>query len=491
MSSNPSQIISNIPIQVINDRQLPEGEENKSGYYLASIIEVFFTKHRKKLVWVHALMFCFFVVMLVVPLYLPEPAEDATPLSDFTSFSNYIMWGLWFPLVFLSVVFTGRSWCGLLCPMGAASEWANKIGLQKEIPAWIRWEGTPIVSFLLVTIWGQTIGVRDHAESLAIVFGSTLLAAIILGYVYGRNKRVWCRHICPIGLLLGVFSRIGAVEFVPKRKKKKSPGRWTEKTACPTMIDLGSKDESRHCIECFRCVNPKAKGGLFFKLRMPGIEVEEISKNNPNMAEIWFFFLGIGIALGGFLWLVLPEFQSLRQMFGNWLVDNEYFYMLNSGPGWLMVNFPERREVFNWMDFTLIVSFMMGFMLLLSSVLTITTAASSWLAGYFADKNLSFRGRFIELGYQYAPIAMISLIIGLGAKLFELLTFIGMTTNQIAYLKVTLFTLSLIWSLRLSYKILANQGINRSIRWIPMMPGVIGSSIVGLAWWPALGFTIN
>jgi hypothetical protein len=40
-----------------------------------------------------------------------------------------------------------------------------------------------------VTTWGQTIGVRDHAESLAIVFGSTMLAAIIIGYIYGRNKR--------------------------------------------------------------------------------------------------------------------------------------------------------------------------------------------------------------------------------------------------------------------------------------------------------------
>lgn len=151
----------------------------------------------------------------------------------------------------------------------------------------------------------------------------------------------------------GFFLRIGAVEFVPKSRRK-LVDRWTEKTACPTMIDLNSKDESRHCIECFRCVNPKAKGGLFLKLRMPGIEVEEIADNNPNIAEIWFFFLGIGVALVGFLCLVLPEFQELRQLYGNWLVENDLFYMLEPGPYWLMVDFPERREVFNWMDFSLI-----------------------------------------------------------------------------------------------------------------------------------------
>lgn len=476
------QLIEAIPVRVI-----PESEQGKRGHFVAEKIETFFVRHRKKLIWVHALMFCFFVALLIIPLFLPDPADDATPLSDFTSFSNYTMWALWFPLVFLSVIFTGRSWCGLLCPMGAASEWANKIGLKREIPGWLRWEGTPIVSFLLVTIWGQTIGVRDHAESLAIVFGSTLIAAIIIGMVYGRNKRAWCRHACPIGLLLGVFSRIGAVQFVPKQKKQLTQ-RWTEKTACPTMIDLNSKDESRHCIECFRCVNSKAKGGLFLKLRKPGAEVEDIAHNNANMTEIWFFFFGIGIALGGFLWLVVPEYQEIRQAFGNWLVDNEYFSMLEPGPGWLMVVFPERREVFYWMDFTLIVTFMLGFMLLLASILSTTTALSAWIAGKLTQTKQSFRQRFIELGYQYAPIAMVSLIIGLGAKLFELLIYVGLTLEQIAYIKICLFSLNLIWSMWLSYKILANQGVELTYRWLPMLPGITGSCVVGVAWWPALGF---
>ncbi len=477
--------IKDIPVHII-----PNANKNTSSYgrMVEKKVEAFFVAHRKKLIWLHALMFCFFVALLVIPLFLPDPAEDATPLSDFTSFANYIMWGLWFPLVFLSVIFTGRSWCGIFCPMGAASEWANKIGLKREIPAWIRWEGTPIISFLLVTIWGQTIGVRDHAESLAIVFGSTMIAAIVIGYVYGRNKRAWCRHMCPIGLLLGIFSRIGAVEFIPKLKKqKKLKQRWTEKTACPTMIDLNSKDESRHCIECFRCVNPKAKGGLSLKLRMPGAEIENISKSNPNMAEIAFFFLGIGVALGGFLWLVLPEYQALRQAFGTWLVNNEYFSMLEPGPNWLMVVYPERREVFYWMDFTLIVSFMLGFMFVLASILSITTALSSWMSQKFSASHINFKQRFIELGYQYAPIAMVSLIIGLGAKLFELFTYTGLTMEHIAYIKIALFTMSLFWSMRLSYKILEAQGVTLNYRWLPMLPGIVGSCIVGLFWWPALG----
>ena len=119
-------------------------------------IEAFFVRHRDRLVWLHAAMAVVFVAVIVLPVFLPDPPGDATPLTHWTSFASYALWGLWFPLVFLSVIFTGRSWCGLLCPMGAAAEWANKRGPQRAIPGWLKWEGTPVVSFLFITILGQT-----------------------------------------------------------------------------------------------------------------------------------------------------------------------------------------------------------------------------------------------------------------------------------------------------------------------------------------------
>jgi len=348
------------------------------GDGLVRRIERFFVRHRDRLVWVHGAMFFAFLAMLFLPLFLPEPAEHATAFSDFTRFANYAMWGLWFPLVFLSVIFTGRSWCGLLCPMGAASEWANRHGPQWAIPAWVRWEGTPVVSFLFITILGQTVGVRDHPEAIAEVFGGTLLAAILLGLFFGRSKRAWCRHMCPIGLLLGVFSRLGAVQFTPKRGRAGGE-RYTEKGLCPTMIDINHKQESRHCIECFRCVYPEARGGLALRLRRPGEEVEQIRTHNPNPAEVWFLFLGTGAALGGFLWLTLPAFNIVRQRVGEWFINHGAFWIADSGPWWLMSVHPERREVFNWLDFSTIIGFMLAVMLLLALLLSLTTWLSAWL----------------------------------------------------------------------------------------------------------------
>ncbi|MDE2014800.1 MAG: 4Fe-4S binding protein [Alphaproteobacteria bacterium] len=101
-------------------------------------LERFMARNRDRLVFVHLVMFFGFLVLMTVPLWLPMPGDSATFYDNFTLFANFVIWGLWFPLVFVSVVFTGRSWCGLLCPLGACSEWANGIGLKRRIPRWVR-----------------------------------------------------------------------------------------------------------------------------------------------------------------------------------------------------------------------------------------------------------------------------------------------------------------------------------------------------------------
>lgn len=235
----------------------------------------------------------------------------------------------------------------------------------------------------------------------------------------------------------------------------------------------------------FRCVHPKSKGGLFIRLRHPGEEVEQIRDHNPNAAEVWFLFLGTGAALGGFLWLVLPFFNVLRQRVGEFFINHDAFWIGESGPWWLMSVHPERREVFNWLDFFMIVGFMLVCMLLLTMILTLSTYLAAWLSGKLGgDKNLS--QRFIELGYQYAPVAMVSLIIGLGGELFESMRVIGFESEHIGYSKGILFFASLLWSIYLGDRILARQGLNANKRWLPHIPGITGSVLVGLAWSPAI-----
>lgn len=443
----------------------------------AARIEHFAVRHRRRIVLVHGVMLTLFATLMIGPLIWPAAGSSA-------HIATFIVWGLWFPLVFLSVIVTGRSWCGLLCPMGAASEWANRIGLRRPIPRWVQWPGTPIVSFVLVTIWAQTAGARDYAEAMAIVFGGTLAAALLLGFLFGRGKRAWCRHMCPIGLLLGVYSRIGIVDFHPKRPQ---PGgdRWTERTACPTLIDLDHKTESRHCIACHRCVSPPAKGGLYLRLRRLGEEVAAIRDHNPNLAEVLFLFVGTGVSLGGFLWLVLDSYQSLRFAVGNWAIERGWDWIGEPGPTWLIANYPARREVLRWLDFLLISGYMLAWTLGMTALLCAATAGSAWLSGRLGGDR-DFHRRFVELGYQFLPIAMVSLLLGLGGGLFSLLAASGLGAGMTAAVKTGLFCTGGLWSLYLGERLLARQGVPARWRWLALLPGLLGSLAIGAAWYPAV-----
>lgn len=477
-------MLQSLPVTPPPPRQIPQAEQRRRSSGLAGTVERAFVRARRHLPWVHAAMFVVFVGLILVPPLLPDPPERAGPLDHWTTFANSALWGVWFPLVLLSVIVTGRSWCGLLCPMGAASEFASRHGLKRRVPRWLAWEGTPVVSFVLVTVLGQTLGVRDHAEAAAEVFGGTMLLAVVVGFVYAAGKRPWCRHACPIGLLLGVFSRIGAVQFAPKRPQ---PGgdRWTDRGVCPTMIDLKRKQESRHCIECFRCVSPPAPGGLYLRLRLPGEEIERIRDHHPSVAEVWFLFIGSGVALGGFLWLVLPLYQDLREAVGVWFIERDWLWIGRPGPWWLMSVHPERREVFAWLDFLMIAGFMLGVTALLTAVLAAATGAAAWLSGRFGGGG-DVRRRFVELGYQFAPVSLISLLVGLGGELFEVLGWAGLSSDAVRWARVAAFAFGIAWSLHLADRILRGQRLRWRARLACLAPGVVGCIAIAAGWWPAL-----
>ncbi len=477
-------LMRQIPVLEITETTRPTRFVNATGPSVGHPgVEGVLARLRPWLPWVHVVMFLVFLAVLVVPVYLPESSEQATFLDDGRVLANYLLWGVWFPLVFFSVVITGRSWCGFLCPMGAASELDNRQGLKMQTPAWIRWPGTPIFSFIIITLLGQTTGVRDHPEAALEIFGGTFAMAVIVGWLWGRNKRVWCRHLCPIGLLLGVFARLGAVQLSP-RKWKSGPDELTDKTICPTYIDLPRKRAARHCIECLRCILPGHTAGLAVSFRRPGQELESIRHHAPDGWEILFIFLGAGVALGGFLWLVLPFYNDWRQVVGTWFIEQGQYWIGEPGPGWLMSVYPERREVFRWLDFFMITGIMTAVMLLSALVLGAASLASAWLARRCGSKT-GLLPAMIQVGYSQAPVALMALMIGLATELFTPFMRLGMTSAQVNDVKAAMILLGWAWSIWLAWRILQGLGVGRN-RWLALLPSAAGSSAMAAAWWMAV-----
>ncbi len=449
---------------------------------LAHKIEDIITANRRIIVCIHWVMFLLFIALILIPPFLQNPPEDATALNNFTLFVKFILWGLWFPLLLLSVIILGRAWCGLLCPQGAVSEYISMRGVDKRPPSWITWEGTPILSFIFVTILGQLVGVRDYPLPMLEIFGGTMVVAFIIGFIYTSKHRTWCRFLCPIGLLLGIFSRLGMVNFEGKLSKRKNVSSW-KKTLCPTFIDLSKKSTSRYCIECFKCANWKNPNTLKLSFRKPGKEIEEIAKSDPFIYEILFLFSVIGIALGAFHWQADVLFKDYKWILGSFFLDHGLGgFIGKSGPWWIMSNYPELGEVFNWLDVISITTYMLGFIFLFLGVLSFLNYISTLFV--YRDikktKKLSKKEIFIQLGYIYTPVALLSLFLGLGGSLFQSMKLFGLDDTLIYVIKSSLFFAGLLWSLYLAYKIIKSHGAKNIF--LPFVPQFIGVIIVFYGW---------
>jgi polyferredoxin len=69
-----------------------------------------------------------YLVLVAVPAFLPLPGRLAHIWDNLTLLAQFAFWGIWWPLVLLSMILVGLAWCGLFCPEGALTEAASRFG---------------------------------------------------------------------------------------------------------------------------------------------------------------------------------------------------------------------------------------------------------------------------------------------------------------------------------------------------------------------------
>lgn len=72
----------------------------------------------------------------------------------------------------------------------------------------------------------------------------------------------FCRYLCPIGALLGIFS-LKPVFKLKLNKDKCVNCKLCEKK-CPVQIELTEKIEQHECIRCFECKSACRKDAVKF-----------------------------------------------------------------------------------------------------------------------------------------------------------------------------------------------------------------------------------
>jgi len=186
--------------------------------------------------------------------------------------STIMMWTLWWAGIIFTFVLVGRVWC-VMCPIGALTEWTNRLtGAGRQFPRRFRtlWIATAL--FLLLTWADGFFGIVRSPFRTAALFGLFTAAALVLGALFAR--RTFCRYVCPIGGIIGLYSMFAPVELRAKSLAlcHQDPGKacYVGSEAgqgCPMFEFPQRMDTNAYCIYCGECLKTCCLDNIALRFR--------------------------------------------------------------------------------------------------------------------------------------------------------------------------------------------------------------------------------
>ncbi|WP_034294644.1 4Fe-4S binding protein [Herbaspirillum sp. RV1423] len=427
--------------------------------------------------WIVVLLYAF---LILVPIFLPLPDETAHIWSNLTLIAQFCFWGIWWPFVLVSMVLMGRVWCGVLCPEGALTEFASKFGKGKSIPHWMRWGGWPFVAFALTTIYGQMVSVYQYPKAVLLVLGGSTMGAMIVGYLYGREKRVWCKYLCPVNGVFGLLAKLAPFHYKVNedawRASYDTHGKKTIAVNCAPLVPLRNMKGASDCHMCGRCSGHRDAIALTW--RAPTVEIVKVGRTNNNLWESALVLYGLfGIAIGAFHWSASPWFVQAKQFVAAWLIDRDIMWpFATNAPWWLLTNYPQQSDVFSWLDGAMVVSYITGTALVLGTSLTALFAISNLMLGKWN------RSRFNHLVQSAIPLAGCGVFVGLSATTISLLRAEHWPVDWANDVRAALLTVTTLWSVLLAWKVIGQHTKAVPQRLLAMLPVIGALALVNYAW---------
>lgn len=422
----------------------------------------------------------FYLAMLIVPACLPLPDETARAFNHLTILAQWLFWGIWWPFVLLSMVLVGRLWCGVLCPEGFLSEWASRHGRQQSIPRWVRWPGWPLVAFAGTTIYGQMVSVYQYPKAALLVLGGSTVAAVAVGLWYGREKRVWCRYLCPVNGVFGLLAKLAPwhyrVDASAWRSAYAAPQRVIA-INCAPLVAIRTMQGASDCHMCGRCSGHR--DAVTLAQRSPHHEIVSLGALRGSVWQTVLLLYGmLGLALGAFQWNLNPLWVRVKQQVAEWLVARQIEWPLQEdAPWWLLTNYPEQRDVLSWLDGALLLAYVLAVAVVVGTVLAAGVACGVRALGRWQ------LARWQHLAQACVPLAGANLFLGLSGLTVSLLKAEGVATDWALMLRVLLLASASTWTLALAWKVAAHYGVNTLRKLgavVSLLPGV---ALVDAAWW--------
>ncbi len=241
-----------------------------------------------------------------------------------TNIANLFVWSYWWPFIIIGAIFFGRVWC-MICPVELITSLAAKIGFKLKRPKWLASGWAISTFFIIILIVGINIfAIHRNPAYMAAYLTAIIAVSIIIGIIYERNT--FCRYVCPVGHLLGLYSRLSAWGW--RVKDKKVCENCTDKScihknyiysqnykSCGVDLYPAKIEDNSYCILCAGCLKTckayQSKQNL--KRPNPGFVkigfADGLYKGNPLLIAEWFFLF---IVSGFVIYEILSEFKSAK-----------------------------------------------------------------------------------------------------------------------------------------------------------------------------------
>lgn len=332
-----------------------------------------------------AVNFVFGIVLLII-IYYGLASEPDLRFHGGIPFATTMIWDLWHPILAFTIIFVGRLWC-FACPIGAVGDWTQSLfSLKKKYPEKYRNLWIAVILFLVIFAAERHFFMftRNPPNTALLLLFFTGLA-VVMGAVF--EKRAFCRYICPIGLVLGVFSMLSIIELRCKSKKKCADHDIKECVigteagkGCPVGEFPQTMERNNYCIMCMECVKSCSKDNIRISPRLPGADM--IRSRKTHMDEAYLVH-GIIIIFLFVMGMERFEFRNIIINFVRWTAPFDYVANFT-----FFANY--YRNMWAIIIFTLITLGAAGLLYLSTKV--------------FAGSNT--KQKFIDLSYAFIPLAL-------------------------------------------------------------------------------------
>ncbi|MEA5510350.1 sigma 54-interacting transcriptional regulator [Crocosphaera sp. UHCC 0190] len=230
------------------------------------------------------------------------------PQTREQNFALNLFWAWWWPLVLIGFPFVGRLWCAV-CPFMIYGEVTQKISLwlfPRQLQKWPRQAAEKSGGwflwglFTLILLWEELWDLKNTAYLSSCLLLLITAGAMICSTIFER--RFWCRYLCPIGGMNGLFAKLSMTELRAQQgtcsaecstyqcyKGGPQKGEGLETEGCPLYSHPAQLVENRDCVLCMTCLKACPHRSVELNLRPPGIELW--TTHVPRTHEVALLFL--------------------------------------------------------------------------------------------------------------------------------------------------------------------------------------------------------